>query len=70
MIFLKIFLFFLPLITYLFGHLLYIGLKRTYYTQKISIPGFGIWIAGLFIGVTVIFLLLFAFGFGLAFWLF
>jgi hypothetical protein len=70
MIFLKFSLFILPVLAYLFGHLLYVGLKRTYRTQKISIPGLGIWVAGLLIGVVIILLLLFAFGFGLAFWLF
>jgi hypothetical protein len=70
MSFLKVILFFLPIVAGLFGYLLYVGAKRTYHTQKISIPGLGIWVAGLLIGVSVIFLLLFAFGFGLAFWLF
>jgi hypothetical protein len=70
MIILKIALFLLPILAFLFGKLLYYGLKRTYRTQRISIPGLGIWFVGLIIGLFIIFLLLFIFGFGLAYWLF
>jgi hypothetical protein len=70
MIFLKLALFILPILALLFGRLLYVGLKRTYRTQRISIPGLGIWFAGLLIGIVIIFLLLFSFGFGIAYWLF
>lgn len=70
MIFLKLALFILPILAFLIGLLLYKGLKRTYHTQRISIPGLGIWFAGLIVGLIIILLLLFMFGFGLAFWLF
>ncbi|WP_028776604.1 hypothetical protein [Shimazuella kribbensis] len=70
MIFLKLALFLLPVAAFFFGKLLYVGLKRTYHTQRISIPGLGIWVAGLLIGIVIIFLLLFTFGFGIAYWLF
>lgn len=70
MIFLKFALFILPILAFLIGLLLYKGLKRTYHTQRISFPGLGIWLAGLIVGLIIIFLLLFIFGFGIAFWLF
>jgi hypothetical protein len=56
----------LPILAIFLARLLYLGLKRTYHTQRIALPGLLIWLGVLMAGVFVISMLLFLFGFGLS----
>jgi hypothetical protein len=65
MLFLKIGVLILPFLTIAFIIVMVVGLRRTYDTQKISLPGVIIWIAVLLVSIVIVFTLLMVSIFGI-----
>jgi hypothetical protein len=65
MFFLKIGVLILPFLTIAFIIVMVVGLRRTYVTQKISLPGMAIWTACLLASIVVAFIMLMGSIFGI-----